>query len=222
VKKLSNKCGLGILLGLVLFLIVSPTYVHADGDKVSDLYKNNTDNSGINSDTNTEENPLVSEEERSESGSIVFSLIQMVFALFLILVLIYLLLKFLNKRNKLFNQVKALENLGGITVGPSKSIQVVRVGGKLYLIGVGENVQLLEEIVDEQMKEEILKSYQEQSEFKAENLLTLFQRKPNQVVDKENTKDQNFKSLFSNELEKLKQNRKQLVNKHTEKEDNHE
>jgi flagellar protein FliO/FliZ len=222
VKKLSNKSGLGILLGLVLFLIVSPIYVQADGDKVSDLYKNNTDNSGNNSDTNTEETPLVSEEEQSESGSVVFSLIQMVFALFLILILIYLLLKFLNKRNKLFNQVKALENLGGITVGPSKSIQVVRVGGKLYLIGVGENVQLLEEIVDEQMKEEILKSYQEQSEFKAENLLSLFQRKPNQVVDKENTKDQNFKSLFSNELEKLKQNRKQIVNKHTEKEDNHE
>ncbi|WP_047984871.1 flagellar biosynthetic protein FliO [Ornithinibacillus californiensis] len=222
---MSKKSGLGILLGLVLFLIVSPTYVHADGDKVSDMFENNTqntENSGTDSGTNTGENPPATEEEQSESGSVVFSLIQMVFALFLILILIYLLLKFLNKRNKLFNQVKALENLGGITVGPSKSIQVVRVGGKLYLIGVGENVQLLEEIIDEQMKEEILKSYQEQSDFKAENVLSFFQRKTNQVVDKENTKDQNFKSLFSNELEKLKQNRKHLVNKHTEKEDNYE
>ncbi|WP_412975451.1 flagellar biosynthetic protein FliO [Ornithinibacillus sp. 179-J 7C1 HS] len=222
---MGKKSCLGILFGLLLFLLVSPSNVYADGDKVSDWYDNENDSeqeldgSDTNSPDNSNQQPV---SEVSENGSLAFDLVKMVFALFLILALIYLLLKFLSKRNKLFNQVKTLENLGGISVGPSKSIQVIRVGGKLYLIGVGENVQLLEEIVDEGMKEEILSSYQEQADFKPEKILSLFQSKNNQATEKTDNANQNFKNLFSNELEKLKQNRRNLMNKHTEKEDNHE
>ncbi len=208
--------------------MVSPFYVYAEGDTVKDMFENgdNEDKKQETIEPEDNENSItpegveetISGDEELNNGSLVLDLIKMVFALFLILALIYLLLKFLNKRNKIFNQVKALENLGGIAVGPSKSIQIVRVGNKIYLIGVGENVQLLEEIKDEDMKEEIIKSYGEQPEFKPENILSLFQRKSNQ----DNNSNVNFKNLFSNELEKLKQNRKNLMNKHTEKEDRHE
>lgn len=193
---------------------------------VSDLYG---DESNDKSNVEEQENPPVidnneesTENEDTGNGSIVFNLIQMVFALFLILALIYLLLKFLNKRNKLFTQVKALENLGGIAVGPSKSIQIIRVGSKLYLVGVGENVQLLEEIEDEQLRKEILNSYREQASFKPDNLLSIFQKNSSRSTTTSNSNKNDFKNLFSGELEKLKQNRKNLMNKHTEKEDNHE
>ncbi len=224
-----NKNVLGMLFGFVLFLLVPPLYVHADGDTVKDMYENSNKEAEQKGNVSPEDNDSLlpteeveqnlSEDKNLNSSSLVFNLIQMVFALFLILALIYLLLKFLNKRNKIFNKVRALENLGGIAVGPSKSIQIVRVGNKLYLIGVGENVQLLEELEDEDLKEEIIKSYQEQPEFKPENIFSIFQRKSNQE-DSESGVD--FKNLFSNELEKLKQNRKNLMNKHTEKEDKHE
>ncbi|MEN2766437.1 flagellar biosynthetic protein FliO [Ornithinibacillus xuwenensis] len=232
---MSKKFGLGILLGLFLLLISSPSDVYADGDKVSDMWDENTDVSeeqkSDSPDTNSDEDGQVSipnqedtpqVEPESDNGGLAFDLIRMVFALLLILALIYLLLKFLNKRNKLFNQVKTLENLGGIAVGPSKSIQIVRVGSKLYMIGVGENVQLLEEITDEAMKEEILKSNEEQTNFTAGNILNIFRQNREQSSTKSKKSGHDFKQLFSNELEKLKQNRKNLMNRHTEKEDNHE
>nr|WP_246521408.1 MULTISPECIES: flagellar biosynthetic protein FliO [Ornithinibacillus] len=216
------KSGAGILLGLLLFLIVSPLTVFADGDMVIDQYDENQDQNKQESEEESPVNLSPNQSISSDNGSLVFDLVKLVFALFLILALIYFVLKFLNRRNKLFNQVKVLENLGGIAVGPSKSIQIIRVGSKVYLVGVGENVQLLEEIEDEGMKEEILSSYNQQSDFKPENLLSLLQRKDKQTNENSNDTNANFKNLFSNELEKLKENRKKLVNKHTEKEDIHE
>ncbi|MEN2464562.1 flagellar biosynthetic protein FliO [Ornithinibacillus sp. FSL M8-0202] len=221
-RKLGIKSSAGILLGLLLFLIVSPLTVFADGDMVIDQYDDNQDQNKQESEEESPVNLSPNQSISSDNGSLVFDLVKMVFALFLILALIYFVLKFLNRRNKLFNQVKALENLGGIAVGPSKSIQIIRVGSKVYLVGVGENVQLLEEIEDEGMKEEILSSYNQQSDFKPENLLSLLQRKDKQTNENTNDTNANFKNLFSNELEKLKENRKKLVNKHTEKEDIHE
>ncbi len=224
-----NKKLLGMLIGFVLFLLVSPIYVQADGDTVKDMFENSDQDSEQKGNESPETDDSIlspeevnsgsSEDEALNNSSLIFNLIQMVFALFLILALIYLLLKFLNKRNKIFNKVRALENLGGIAVGPSKSIQIVRVGNKLYLVGVGENVQLLEVLEDEDLKEEIMKSYQEQPEFKPENILSIFKSKSN---SEDSGTGVDFKNLFSNELEKLKQNRKSLMNKHTEKEDKHE
>src|SRR5690606_1347958 len=177
---------LGMLFGFILFLLVIPIYVQADGDAVKDMFENSDQDPEQNGNESPETDDSILSPEEVNSGSsegetlnnssLIFNLIQMVFALFLILALIYLLLKFLNKRNKIFNKVRALENLGGIAVGPSKSIQIVRVGNKLYLVGVGENVQLLEELEDEDLKEEIMRSYQEQPEFKPENILSIFKR----------------------------------------------
>ncbi len=224
-RKLRIVNYVGILLGLVVILISSPLNIHADG-MVSDQY--NDDSNDSSEKEQNDNSPVTDTEEESPesedtgNGSLVLNLIQMVFALFLILVLIYLLLKFLNKRNKLFTQVKALENLGGIAVGPSKSIQIIRVGSKLYLIGVGENVQLLEEIEDEQLRKEILNSYKDQATFRPDNFLSIFQKNSSQDTESSSSNKNDFKNLFSSELEKLKLNRKNLMNKHTEKEDNHE
>ncbi|WP_249869774.1 flagellar biosynthetic protein FliO [Oceanobacillus saliphilus] len=162
-------------------------------------------------------NALLTESE--SPGSLIFELIKMFFALLLILALIYLLIKFLNKRNKLFNQVKALENLGGISVGQNKSIQIVRIGTQLYLVGVGDNVQMLQEITDEEIKKDIMASKERSpDDFPGGALLTSLTKK--QQAGKNDSTDSNFKALFSKELENLKQNRKKMINKH--KEDTHE
>lgn len=224
---LIKKSGLGILLGVLCIFLSFPTFAFAEGDLVKDMFPENADEQGEESpNDNTENNTELGEtpvaEPEVDNGSLVWDIIKMVFALLLILVLIYLLLKFLNKRNKLFSQVRALENLGGITVGPSKSIQLVRVGSKIYLIGVGENVQLLEEIEDEAIKNELLQSFEQQTEFKAGNILSVFQSKAGQATSEPNQTKNDFKNLFSSELEKLKQNRKKLLTKQVEKEDSHE
>src|SRR5699024_9177024 len=107
-----------------------------------------------------DENDFLIEEQSNDS--LLLNLIRMFFALFLVLALIYIAIRFLGKRNNLFNHARSMENLGGISVGPNRSIQIVRVGGKYYLIGVGENVELLEEITDQQLIDSLVKD-QEQS-----------------------------------------------------------
>ncbi|XKF65792.1 flagellar biosynthetic protein FliO [Virgibacillus necropolis] len=155
------------------------------------------------------------------NGSLTFDLIKMFFALLLVLALIYLLLKFLSKRNKIFNQVKALENIGGISVGQNKSIQIIRIGNRIYVVGVGENVELLHEITNEDEKEELLHRNQT-NEFQAGSLVTsLFQQKKNDEGATNQTKNE-FKNLFASELDKLKSGRKKMINHHKRKGEKHE
>jgi flagellar protein FliO/FliZ len=70
-------------------------------------------------------------------------LLQTVFALAVIIALIYVLFRFIGKRSNAFFGRTSIRTLGGCSLGPQKSLQVVQVGSSLYIIGVGENVTLL-------------------------------------------------------------------------------
>jgi len=158
-------------------------------------------------------------ENNNGTGSLVMNIIRMFFALGIVLALIYLLVKLLSKRNKLFNHVNALENLGGLSVGSNKSIQIIRIGDHFYLIGVGENVELLQEITDEA----VLKEWKENKQAK-ENTASSFARslagKQKQSGQKQTGVD--FRQQFSDELKKLKQNRQRLKEKQKQKEEKNE
>lgn len=168
--------------------------------------------------------PLTEEEDEAEpiaelndSNSLLFDIIKMFFALLLVLVLIYIMLKLLNKRNKMFNQVRHLENLGGISVGQNKSIQIIRIGDKYYVVGVGDNVELLEEITDEKMKQEMLEQGEEKA-LKIHTFLPAFlQKKKEKKSADQDGRD--FKHLFYNELENLKKNRTSLIDRNSRRED---
>lgn len=217
-----NICFISIIF---LFIFSGIVQVQAKQPNVADCLENKAD---CPDKTEKDQNEKKTDQEEvmpevKNTGSLIFDLIKMVFALFLVLGLIYLLLKFLKKRNKLFHQVKALENLGGISVGQNKSIQVVRIGSKVHLIGVGENVEMLQEITDEEVKRDLLHE-DESTESESKNILTSFLHARSKTDKDENvTRSKNeFKSLFSKELEKLKHTRTQIINDQIEKEDKHE
>lgn len=73
--------------------------------------------------------------------------VKVIFFLILIIGLFFVIIKFLAKKNK-FLFGRALRSLGGVPLGPNKSIQVVEIGRSLYIVGVGDNVQLMEKIDD--------------------------------------------------------------------------
>lgn len=170
---------------------------------------------------------IESEEEQvlevKKSESIFLKILQTFFALLIVLALIYLLLKFLGNRNKLFTQVKSLENIGGISIGQNKSIQLVRVGSNIYMIGVGENVELLEEITDQQLKDDLLHK-NEENEFQVNNLFSAFTKmKPSKKNKPTSDKTNNqFKEMFSSELTKLKQTRTKIQDQQKQKDDRDE
>lgn len=207
----------------ILFLFGFTSNVDAEAPSVIDCLEDKAaceeDVGDSTSETELETEQDDQKSEIGKTGSLLFSIIKTVFALILVLGLIYLLIKFLSKRNKMFQQVKALENLGGISVGQNKSIQVVRIGSQVFLVGVGENVEMLQEITDEQVKQDLLHSDEQAGDASQASqwLPTFLQSKTD---EKNRTSD--FKQLFTKELDKLKKNRREMINQRKQKEDEHE
>ncbi|WP_263707452.1 flagellar biosynthetic protein FliO [Shouchella tritolerans] len=76
------------------------------------------------------------------------SFVKMIVALVVVIALLYGLLRFVNKRAKTFQETKALHLVSGVSLGQNKSVQLVKVGETLLVVGVGDQVQLLKEIAD--------------------------------------------------------------------------
>lgn len=213
-----KKISLGVLFVPWILVTFFHVQVFAKDLNVTDCFKNQSECNEL-SDTNVIDADKQKETEAVDGGgeSLFLQLVKTVLALALILGLIYILLKLLNKKNRLIRQVNALENLGGISVGQGKSLQIIRVGSRLYLIGVGENVELLHEITDEGLIKEMLEGKEEGSQSSTTSIFpAVFAQR-----DREDRKP-NFKNMFASELNKLKKSREQIIKQHTEKEDSNE
>lgn len=78
----------------------------------------------------------------SGSGSVWGYLIQVIFSLGFIAVLLYLLLRFLGKR-QVGQSHGPIKVITATALGNGKTMQVVMIGETLYIVGVGDNVQML-------------------------------------------------------------------------------
>lgn len=216
----------GMIIGLLLFIITSGySYsLHAEVTNVKDCLDQKEDCQDLDEMGSNEPDQSETDTEIVKSdGLLIIDLAKMVVSLLLVLGLIYILLKFLGKRNKHISKTSALENLGGISFGPNKSIQIIRIGEKFYLIGVGDNVEMLHEITDEKIIEDLLDN--DGADLNTNNLLkslSLFRRGADKGESATDSKTNDFKQLFSTELDKLKQGRKKIIDQYKQKEDNHE
>ncbi|MCP8616510.1 flagellar biosynthetic protein FliO [Salirhabdus salicampi] len=201
------------IITLLLFahITVDSSTVYAEPDTVADLIKK-TQNSQQDSD-----NPNGSNEQDEgdrdggsvqvpqEEGSLFLVFVKMFFFLALILGLIYLLAKVLQKKNKMFQQVQGIETLGGVSLGANKSVQVVRIGDRFYAVGVGDNVNLLTEIDDDKTVKELQEKTQAQSSGKTvQSFIQQFRQKEEGAS---NNQSPQFKQLFEKELFTMQNNR---------------
>jgi flagellar protein FliO/FliZ len=75
-------------------------------------------------------------------------LLRVLFVLGVIVVLIVLVLRFIAKRNRNWGMNRTLRSLGGFSLGTNKSMQIVEWNDRIYVLGIGENVTLLESITE--------------------------------------------------------------------------
>ncbi len=92
----------------------------------------------------------------SQSGGILRALLNMVAALSLVLALIYMFYRIFFRRQRFLREVGGIRYLGGFPLGAQKSLQLVEIAGKVYVLGVAEEVQLLRLIDDPDEKEILL------------------------------------------------------------------
>lgn len=219
-----------IILCMFIALCFRPTQIFAEDENgsVLDAYEQSPISNEVTEDTPAQ-NILDSPDDENEANSDAPALFQnesdislfnlvlrFVLALVLVVVLIYVLLKFMNKYTAKQGQLSQLENLGGISVGLNKSVQLVKVGNTVYLLGVGDNVDLLTEVKDEALIEQIMNNRQAPTSDLLSKVTQVWGQQKTRNTDKtQNTQQQkssdaSFASLFKGELDQMKQKQSKI------------
>lgn len=211
-----------LLFFIIIFLVSLPITSLAEewgenGRRVDEMLTEEEENT--NKDTNrvideevekneeTDENEENSEDlfTSSRGQNVFFLFLQMFVALAIIVFLIYALLKLFNKRSKRFGSHSTIENIGGVSLGQNKSVQIVRIGSKLYILGVGDSVQLIKEITDEEEVERIIAEHNP-SEVFDQPISKVSQWLKKRFVDGNAApqQEQSFQQLLQRELREVK------------------
>ncbi|MFC7061199.1 flagellar biosynthetic protein FliO [Halobacillus seohaensis] len=170
---------------------------------------------GCSSEESTNENETSPEQsvpmaDSGDNPSMLWNIIKLIFALLLVLALIYGLLKFFNKRNKVFQKNRTMETLGGITLAPSRSMQAVRIGDKVFVVGVGDSVELITEITDDATKESLM-NQEEQQDFINKGIKRIRPKKKQDDSSINQSSTVQFQQLFEKQLSDMKKKRQRIV-----------
>ncbi|MCA1320913.1 flagellar biosynthetic protein FliO [Bacillus tianshenii] len=148
----------------------------------------------------------------------VWDFVKMIFALGFVLLLIYGALRLINKRNKWFDNGRSVENIGGTNLGNNKSLQLVKVGNSILVVGVGDSINLLKEITDEKEADLLLEAYKNRTE-SAPLTTDTFKEWMNKLpLSKSTGKTSQFSSLLKEQIGQLSQDRKKKISELEEKE----
>ncbi|MBR7552900.1 flagellar biosynthetic protein FliO [Allobacillus sp. GCM10007491] len=215
--KMKQKIAIGVLLFFLIIPFGSVSASPSGEGNVSDLFDEE--------ETNQQEEPVQENNNDNEDSagkqvaasdrSLFLDFLKMIVALVVVLGLIYFLLKFLQKRTRIYQQTRSLENFGGLSLGSNKSIQIVRVGNDYYLIGVGDNIQLLDKIDSPETIDSLESSGTTSNQaIQFQDLLKRFTQRDQNPYQKTDIKND-----FQSELSQMKKNRSELLKGSEMKED---
>ena len=108
-------------------------------------------------ETNPESQITFSDDESNLEKSSVWLFVRMILVLILVIVAIYALMKFFKKKS---TEVKSsddfLRSVSSLSFGPGKSVEIVTLIGKAYVLGVTEkSINLIAEIDDKELIESL-------------------------------------------------------------------
>lgn len=82
------------------------------------------------------------------SESTLWMMVKVVLFLIVIIGIFLLIMKVVSQKNKVFQSGRSIKSIGGLGLGPNKSVQLVQIGRSLYILGVGNDVELVSRIDD--------------------------------------------------------------------------
>ncbi|RAK23381.1 flagellar protein FliO/FliZ [Anoxybacillus vitaminiphilus] len=143
----------------------------------------------------------------------VWDVFKMILATIFVVGLIYGLLRFINRRIRLSPTKRSfIENLGGTSVGPNRSVQLIKVGNRILVIGVADSIQLLAEIDEDEEMKEILTEYNAGLNQMIEPSRWL----KNWRAKESGASDASFRSILTKQLQEIAVERKKAL-QHLEK-----
>ncbi|MBQ4898950.1 flagellar biosynthetic protein FliO [Paenibacillus sp. Marseille-P2973] len=142
------------------------------------------------------------------------NLITVIAVLAIIIVLIILLIRFLGKKNSFLSQSRSIRTMGAVGLGPNKSLQVIEIGSSIYLVGVGENITLVDKISDPEEVIVLQQAFEEEgTEFAGfasaiSGLVSRFRKEPPQEV--EELEGKSFHEVFHSQVKRMPSRKTQM------------
>lgn len=203
--KVIKKVAISIILVMLLVgqLPVSVSYgadpftadeKYGNGDSGKDQQEPPKGQNDPSSDSN--------DSETIESSSTFFMFVKLVGALIVILGLIFLFYKVVSKRTRSFQSDGSIKNIGGVAVGPNRSVQLIRVGNEVLVVGVGDTVHLLKEITDPETVESFMAEDKQPANLQQNVNKMVKWAKENVIKQTDKTKTRSNKS-FKHQLNEL-------------------
>lgn len=155
----------------------------------------------------------------SGSDNLTGSLIWVIVSLAIVIFLIVLVIKWLSQRSRSWGTNRSLRSLGGIALGQNSSMQIVEIAGRIYIVGVGENITLLDKVDDPEQARAVIEELQRQPEAGwPQAALTQFigkMRGGNRNAEKEPENEQwnsasSFQSMLQSKLNQQADRKQQL------------
>lgn len=137
------------------------------------------------------------------------------FILILIIGAIVILIKYLGEKNKGWLLNRSVKTLGGVPLGQNKSLQLVEIGSSIYILGVGEEVSLIQKVDDPEEIELIIGSLPSSSTFNGNSLVPILSgwigklRKLKPQMEEEHS-EPSFQEMLYNRMQQ-RPNRKKMV-----------
>ncbi|PLT34202.1 flagellar biosynthetic protein FliO [Bacillus sp. V5-8f] len=142
--------------------------------------------------------------------------LRMVFALIFVIALLYVTLKFINKKSKAYQKANHIENVGGTSLGSNRSVQLIKVGNSILVLGVGESIQLLKEINDKEEYQALLQEHNDKMDLLVQpsNIMSKFKKS----IQATAPVTPGFSKQLKDQLEELSKNRKKVMEELEEEE----
>ncbi|AZU64165.1 flagellar biosynthetic protein FliO [Neobacillus mesonae] len=145
------KKWLGIIMVSLLVSILPLSSVQAKEGTVYEQYEKKTPAGEKTSDQNHDlQNP-----------SIVPYAFKFIGSFLLILILLFIVLKYLSKKTGMNGRGGPFHALGGHSLGKNRSLQMVMIGDTLYILGIGEEVNLIRTIPPGEEQRKLLETMAE-------------------------------------------------------------
>jgi flagellar protein FliO/FliZ len=181
-----------MMIAAVLIIVFLP--IDAVANTSGTVYDNLIDRD-ISTDTSkdevTEDGSILENNKNSiiQSSAWLFlsALVKLVLATTIIILIIYYGAKFINARRKSFQTSQSMQTVAVHALGQNKNLQLIRIDKKIYVIGVGENVNLIKELSEEEST-------------------TLYQQFDNhgQDIEQSNSITNQFDSIFKKKIAEFK------------------
>ncbi|QDH22863.1 flagellar biosynthetic protein FliO [Saccharibacillus brassicae] len=144
-------------------------------------------------------------------------LVWVIFVLIVIVALIVFLIRYLGKKNRGWFGGRSVRTLGGVGLGQNKSLQIIEIGSSVYLIGVGDDISLIDKISEPEQVQKLLEALEQESASPnialpawAEKLTSRFRSGSKAPSEAEELEAASFQELFETRLRESSDRRRKV------------